>query len=355
MIITSGFNIEGYRIDNYLGFISGESALGTGFLSSFGAGIADVLGTNSDMYSKKMLHAKEIAIGEMEYNAKRLGANAIIGVQVNYVVFSEDIVGVNASGTAVHIIKCFDDTELEDSSIIDIPVINYYKDYFIPYNLQYDAVQQRLQVELNVKESKKVQAINADIIFKTIFGTDYIYKDVNFTEFSGEDTYCISESVPMKIPQNQMKIIQSAIIQINYCLLENECITLGENYLVSTIDIKKLVKLRQNNGNDVVADYEQLQSSWLCLCGESNESAYNKCSNCGRERGVYGIQGYDEFMAKLETFDCVKDMYGFSVEDANISEVIVTMLKKYADLERLYGNMKNECMQELRKMNQTDA
>lgn len=60
-------------------------------------------------------------------------------------------------------------------------------------------------------------------------------------------------------------------------------------------------------------------------------------------------------MAKLETFDCVKDMYGFSVEDANISEVIVTMLKKYADLERLYGNMKNECMQELRKMNQTDA
>ncbi len=44
MIITSGFNIEGYLIDNYLGFISGESALGTGFLSSFGAGIADVLG-----------------------------------------------------------------------------------------------------------------------------------------------------------------------------------------------------------------------------------------------------------------------------------------------------------------------
>ena len=48
--ITSGYNFEGYNITEYLGLCSGEAALGTGFLSSLGAGIAYILGTNSTMY-----------------------------------------------------------------------------------------------------------------------------------------------------------------------------------------------------------------------------------------------------------------------------------------------------------------
>ena len=56
MLITSGYNFEGYEITDYLGLCSGEAALGTGFLSSLGAGIADFLGTNSTLYEEK-LHA----------------------------------------------------------------------------------------------------------------------------------------------------------------------------------------------------------------------------------------------------------------------------------------------------------
>lgn len=349
MLITSGYNVEGYQIDAYLGYITGESALGTGFLSTFGAGVADALGRNSGMYSDKLISAKEIAMDEMQKDAERLKANAIIGMQISYVVFSADIVGVIASGTAVHISKCFAGTELDVTSIVNIPVINYYKDYFVPYNVKYDLVQQHLQVEMDLKSGKKLQAINVDIIMKTIFGTKYICKDINFTENSGEDTNYISEFVPVEISQNQMKIVQSAIVQVNYCLMENECITLGENYCVSEMDVKELVKLRRKNGNGVVSDFEELQSEWLCLCGETNTLEKNKCSHCGRQRGVYGIQGCNEVIAKLEEFDCVKDVYNFYAEDTDLPKATADILKKYSEFERLYGNMKTECMQELRE------
>lgn len=52
LMITSGFNFEGYKITEYIGFYSGECALGTGFLSSLDAGIADFLGSNSNLYEE---------------------------------------------------------------------------------------------------------------------------------------------------------------------------------------------------------------------------------------------------------------------------------------------------------------
>lgn len=89
-----------------------KGSLGTGFLSTFGVGVADALGRNSGMYSDKLISAKEIAMDEMQKDAESLEANAIIGMQISYVVFSSDIVGVIASGTAVHISKCFAGTEI---------------------------------------------------------------------------------------------------------------------------------------------------------------------------------------------------------------------------------------------------
>lgn len=349
MLVTSGYNVEGYQIDEYMGYISGESVLGTGFLSSLDAGIADFLGTNSSTYSDKLVNAKEIAMKQMQENAEYLKANAIIGMQVSYVVFSSDIMGVIAGGTAVHITKCFDETMAEGNFVVNIPVINYYKDYFVPYNVKYDPVEQNLQVALHLKSSKKIEAMNADIILKTIFGTEYVYKDINFTEISGEDDNYTSEFVPVEIPQNQIKVVQSAIVQVNNCLLGSQCISPGKNYCVSKMDVKQLVKLRQKNGNDVVADFEELQSAWLCVCGESNAFEKDKCSCCGRQRGVYGIPGCSEVMKKLKESDCVKDVYDFYMEDAGMPNGIISILKKYSEFERLYGNMKKECMQELQQ------
>ena len=106
--ITSGYNFEGYRITEYLDYCSGECALGTGFLSSLGAGFADLAGTNSEKYTVKLNQARNIALDRLKHQAKMCGANALIGVAISHTAFSSDIMGVLANGTAVNIEKILD-------------------------------------------------------------------------------------------------------------------------------------------------------------------------------------------------------------------------------------------------------
>lgn len=121
LYITSGFNFEGYRITDYLDYCSGECALGTGFLSSLGAGFADLTGQNSSLYSDKLNTARNIALKELKHQARMIGANALIGVTVDYTAFSADIIGVVSNGTAVKIEKI---AEVPDTEVT-LQIISY--------------------------------------------------------------------------------------------------------------------------------------------------------------------------------------------------------------------------------------
>lgn len=83
ILMTSGYSFEGRRISEYFGVYSGECALGTGFLSSLGAGFADFFGTNSTMYSDKLKRAKDYAIGQLRDQVIAIGGDAIIGLDID--------------------------------------------------------------------------------------------------------------------------------------------------------------------------------------------------------------------------------------------------------------------------------
>lgn len=102
---TTGYDFQGYTIENYLGIVSGEVVLGTGFISEFTASFSDLFGTYSNTFSEKMRSAKEAALNVLIKNAMMKGANAIIGVDFDYLTFSNNIMGVSANGTAVVIKK----------------------------------------------------------------------------------------------------------------------------------------------------------------------------------------------------------------------------------------------------------
>ena len=123
IMLTSGFDFEGYEIVEYLGFMSNEFALGTGFLSEFGAAFADLVGTNSNMFSNKLEEAKDQALAGLIEKAKAVEANAIIGVDIDYNMFSGNIIGVIANGTIVKIRKIPQKTD----SVFEFacPVMNY--------------------------------------------------------------------------------------------------------------------------------------------------------------------------------------------------------------------------------------
>ena len=98
---TTGYTFDGYKITQYLDIVNGEIVLGTGFLSEFSAGMNDLFGTSSGMFSSKLQQAREHAQAEMIVKAVSMGANAIIGIDFDYITFANNMIGVVANGTAV--------------------------------------------------------------------------------------------------------------------------------------------------------------------------------------------------------------------------------------------------------------
>lgn len=103
MLVTTTPNIEGKRIKQYIGLVNGEAIIGANLVKDFFTGIRDVVGGRSGAYEQGLREAKSIAIKEMIDQAIRLGANAIVGVDLDYETIggSGSMLMVSANGTAV--------------------------------------------------------------------------------------------------------------------------------------------------------------------------------------------------------------------------------------------------------------
>jgi uncharacterized protein YbjQ (UPF0145 family) len=104
MIVTTTDSIEGRRIGRYLGIVSGEAVMGTNIFKDMFAGIRDIVGGRSGAYEKSLREAKEEALSELKEAAEKLGADAVVGVDLDYEhIGSGDrsMLMVAANGTAV--------------------------------------------------------------------------------------------------------------------------------------------------------------------------------------------------------------------------------------------------------------
>ena len=105
MITTTTPTIEGKQIEQYLGIVAGEAIVGANVFRDLFAGIRDIVGGRSGAYEKELSRAREIAMEELEAAAQQRGANAIVGVDLDYEVLGANngMLMVSASGTAVKV------------------------------------------------------------------------------------------------------------------------------------------------------------------------------------------------------------------------------------------------------------
>ena len=103
MILTTTPQIEGHTIREYKGIVTGETIIGANFVKDFFAGIRDVIGGRSGSYEKGLIEAKETSMMEKTERALRLGANAIVGIDIDYETIGQNgsMLMVATSGTAV--------------------------------------------------------------------------------------------------------------------------------------------------------------------------------------------------------------------------------------------------------------
>lgn len=103
MIITTTPSVEGKTIKEYKGIVFGEVITGVNFLKDFTAAVRNFVGGRSRHYEEELLQARKEALEELEENARKLGADAVVGIDVDYEMLGADnaMMMVTVSGTAV--------------------------------------------------------------------------------------------------------------------------------------------------------------------------------------------------------------------------------------------------------------
>ncbi|CAM3890965.1 YbjQ family protein [Mesobacillus thioparans] len=103
MIISTTSTLQGKEVEQYMGVVSGEAIMGANVVRDFLASVTDVIGGRSSAYENKLAEGREIALREMEEKARRMGANAVIGVDLDFETLREGMMMCIATGTAVRI------------------------------------------------------------------------------------------------------------------------------------------------------------------------------------------------------------------------------------------------------------
>lgn len=103
MILTTTPTVDGRPIRDYLGIVTGEAILGTNVIRDFFAGIRDIVGGRSASYEKELRRGRDIALEELEQEARRRGADAVVGIDLDYETVGQGgtMLMVTISGTAV--------------------------------------------------------------------------------------------------------------------------------------------------------------------------------------------------------------------------------------------------------------
>lgn len=214
MLLTTGIEVQGCTISHYRGIVSGECVLGTGFLSSLDAGIADFLGSSSSAYADKLRSAKENALKEMQKDAAIKGADAIIGVNIAYTSFTADIIGVIATGTAVSLEYnkgAGAGIQKDDCITYSVSRSNVLEPFSV-YGVILDKGNGTFGAKIDVvtRDDIEINGIIVSYLFRTFFQDEIRIENICYYEFekSGK-RHLISNNVDIAIPVGVIETLDS--------------------------------------------------------------------------------------------------------------------------------------------------
>lgn len=101
MIVSTTNTLQGKEVERYLGVVSGAAIMGANVVRDFLASVTDIIGGRSGTYENKLAEGRQIALDEMVERARRMGANAVIGVDLDFETLRDGMMMCVATGTAV--------------------------------------------------------------------------------------------------------------------------------------------------------------------------------------------------------------------------------------------------------------
>ena len=369
MILTTSNSIEGKEITSYLGIVSGESSLGTGFLSEFFAGTADFFGTESGAFSSKLGESKAKAINIMKQNAFRIGADAIIGIDIDVMITNANMVITCANGTAVCLKKKESllgesvVTESNDQDVIikEIAISNYCNKLNIRLShvmFKRDSNSQEIYTTIigKILNDISIEAICVDVHYITVFNEIIKFEDMKL-RVEQIDNIINTVYIDNQNDINDILLIKDVKIYIKAIVNKGNCINYGSEYTYDDIKISNelLLENRKVFGYDYCGSVEVSNDSWKCLCGCLNSKSDVKCSACGKDINNLATDGdieelYKKALTKNTAFEIYKVYKEYLESHTNPDlEEHIEKLHSIAEFERMYGNKKDKAIDYIEK------
>lgn len=304
MLLTTGNHFENHTIESYCGIVSGECVLGTGFLSSLDATIADFLGVSSTSYNEKLDSAKQAAISIMKKKAAALGANAIVSIDIDYTTFTADLIGVVVNGTAVKI------ASVGSCKNIILQAHPGYAPTPTKLTIQsnINAVLAKLEFSLG-RQVSSLDYVLARIDLKTLSDEFIKLENIVFSNFSnsGAGSTFTSSYTILPISPSQSSSVQSALVSIK----------------------------KYSADSSVV-------------------SASTSTPLCSHDATPASLPQSPDLLSSVETLSSAAEILSFleslkKKRPESVNENLMLQIVNLAKAERLYGNMKDSCLQKIRE------
>ncbi len=359
IMLTSGIGFEGYEVVGYLGFVNGQIALGSRFFQDITANFADASAQESKAFTSKLEQASESALENMCEVAKSKGANAVIGVALNYTEFASNSVGTVASGTAVRLKKIDKGSTYVSNKLM---VTNYYNK-IMPRPVQVSLVgdgkgKTKVSTIFYNYNLDEIKAVRVDIELTNFYdeklliqGVDFVFEKNNITILESEYIYC-------KLPEKDIKIIKEAKVYVKKYVTSKDVVTCNDLPIDIMLSSKRLEGLKEKKGLDAVVKYKSDGSTWICNCGYINAAGDEECAVCQRKeadlRKTFSFN-YEDMLKRMKLEPDVMGIKNILMEyikeiDSKYRMELLETMESGLQYEKTRGNMKETVLEKVERI-----
>lgn len=358
IMFTSGYNFEGYEIIDYLGFVNAQTALGSNFFKGIAAGVTEMSDAESEKLTSKLEQVNESALEKLKKVAERKGADAVIGIELNYTQFANYSVGTIASGTAVKLKKLESDTHIITQELY---VSNYYN-RLVPRPVKVVLSGSNKDVRISTwffnYNMDDIKAVRADVELTNLYEEKLLLKNLDFVFEKGNVSLIESNDIECKLPAKDILLIKDAKVTISKYVTSRGVYACNDLPINVTMPLHRLVALKEKRGIDAVEKYKTDGMIWTCNCGYVNEAGAETCVVCARKQeDIKGSSKFnpDEMIAKMQTKEYVIELKDVLMEyikeiDSAYRMELLEIMESGLQYEKTRGNMKDTVIEKVEKV-----
>lgn len=358
IMLTSGFNFEGYEITEYLGFISGETVLASNFFKGLAAGVTELSDAESEKLTSKLEQANDLAMEKLTKIAEKRGADAIIGLKIDSTEFANNSMGTIASGTAVKLSK----KESNDKIISKELFVSNYYNRLVPRPVK--IVLSGVNKEVNISacffnyNKDDILAIRADVELTNLYEEKLLLKNLDFVFEKGNVSLIQANDIECKIPAKDILLIKDSKVTISKYVTSRGVYACNDLPINVSMPLHRLAALKEKRGIDAVEKYKTDGMIWTCNCGYVNEAGSEECMICGRKqeemKSVFKFNP-DEMIAKMQTKEYVIEIKDVLMEyikdiDSEYRMELLEIMESGLQYEKTRGNMKDTVIEKVEKV-----